>query len=107
MTHRYTSYEELTRLLMRAGFERRLCSHLAANHESWERRPLGGTPGSTLPLFTVHLTVPTEDAPRRGVVAHGFAYGGPRETDEHWKGRFPSLTAAADWAAEHGRRAAA
>lgn len=104
---RYTSHEELTRLLMRAGFSQHKCAHRNPLHESWERRPNSGTSPGSAPLFVVHLRAPHKDTPRRGVIADGFAFGGPRESDEHWAGRFASLTAAADWAAAHGRRVAA
>lgn len=108
MRRRYTGYDELTRLLLRAGFVRhKVGERWATSHEVWYIAPRDGRRVAAGPLFVLLVKAPHPDAIRQNTVAHGFAYGGPRETDEHWQGRFPSLTAAADWATAHGRGAAA
>lgn len=97
--NRRTTVAQLREELAAAGFVNRPCAHRGA-HESWEFRPLGGRPGSTLPLYVVHLNSSATTRP----VVHGFAYGGPKDSDEHWRGPFTSLSAAAGFAASHGRR---
>lgn len=102
MARRMTTTADLEEALRAAGFEPNSCAHRDSHHTSWEYRPQGDDGTGRLPLFAVHLSVPSKDAPRRGTVAHCFAFQGSG-AEGHHDYRFDSLTQALDWAVEHGR----